>query len=340
MASGNLSPSGEDMDVMKLAQSLMIKEIILAASPGLITYGDRRHCADLLAAVQSSQDLQREVREAYERKVQHCSDIQNERVKCACFQESSEDVEEAVGLFALETYLASPSEEVKSSHLAKFIDRTSNRETAQVVCVVCACKVFSVETEEVDLDALPGQDLLVLFIRHCAQHLVCNMLLYHHTVSFLHGKPSGRVCTKCLQDLCTHKLPALALSNGLWVGDVPPQLAILTLPERVLIGLNFPVAYIVKLYPQKKGARNWDTLALNSGLRGNVSTYRLNTSDISSMIEGRLLPRRPALLVATIGISIIGPKNLPVQSLPSFLTVHHGRVKDALQFLKEENELY
>jgi hypothetical protein len=107
-------------------------------------------------AVQSSEDLQREVREAYERKVQHCSDIQNERVKCACFQESLEDVEEAVGLFVPETYLASLSEEVKSSCLAKFIDHMSNRETAQVICVVCACEVFSVETEEVDLDALPG----------------------------------------------------------------------------------------------------------------------------------------------------------------------------------------
>jgi hypothetical protein len=40
MASGNMSPSGEDMDVMKLAQSLTMKEIILAASPGSITYGD------------------------------------------------------------------------------------------------------------------------------------------------------------------------------------------------------------------------------------------------------------------------------------------------------------
>jgi hypothetical protein len=40
MASGNLSTSGEDMDVMKSAQSLTMKEIILAASPGLITYED------------------------------------------------------------------------------------------------------------------------------------------------------------------------------------------------------------------------------------------------------------------------------------------------------------
>jgi hypothetical protein len=58
------------------------------------------------------------------------------------------------------------------------------------------------------------------------------------------------------------------------------------------------------------------------------------------MIEGRLLPCHPALLAATISISIIGPKNLPIQSLPSFLTVHHGHVKDTLQFLKEEHELY
>jgi hypothetical protein len=40
MASCNLSASGENMDVMKLAQSLIMKEIILAASPGLLTYQD------------------------------------------------------------------------------------------------------------------------------------------------------------------------------------------------------------------------------------------------------------------------------------------------------------
>ncbi|KAG1832375.1 hypothetical protein EV424DRAFT_1313173 [Suillus variegatus] len=166
------------------------------------------------------------------------------------------------------------------------------------------------------------------------------MLLYHRGLSIVHGKTSGRVCTKYLQDLRTHRLPVLALANGLWIGNVPPQLAILTLPEHILIGLYFPVAFIVKLYPQKKSARNWDTLALNSGLRGNVSTYRLNTADISSMIEGRMLPHRPALLPATIGITIIGPKNLLTRNLPSFLTVNCGRVKDALCFLKEQNDLY
>lgn len=58
------------------------------------------------------------------------------------------------------------------------------------------------------------------------------------------------------------------------------------------------------------------------------------------MIEGKLLPHRPALLAATIGITIVGPKNLPVKSLPSLLSVNHNRVRDALLFLKKQNHLY
>jgi hypothetical protein len=71
-----------------------------------------------------------------------------------------------------------------------------------------------------------------------------------------------------------------------------------------------------------------------------VSTYQLNTSDIAAMIEGQLLPHPPALLAATIGITIIGPTKLPPKSLPPFLSVNRKRVKDALLFLKNENHLY
>ncbi|KAG0693312.1 hypothetical protein DFH29DRAFT_765681, partial [Suillus ampliporus] len=54
-------------------------------------------------------------------------------------------------------------------------------------------------------------------------------------------------------------------------------------------------------------------------------------------------PRTPptrSLLAATIGITIIGPKNLPVKSLPPFLTINCTRVRNALLFLKKENHLY
>jgi hypothetical protein len=38
-----------------------------------------------------------------------------------------------------------------------------------------------------------------------------------------------------------------------WISDVPLELRVLTLPERVLVARHFPAAYIVKLYPKKRG---------------------------------------------------------------------------------------
>ncbi|KAG1871225.1 hypothetical protein DFJ58DRAFT_722653 [Suillus subalutaceus] len=166
-------------------------------------------------------------------------------------------------------------EPTKSQCLASFIDCTGNAGMRQAVCVVCTSEVFLVNTEEVILADLPKSHLLIPSIRHPAQRLVD--------------------------------------ANGLWVGETPPECAILTFPERLLIGLYFPVSFIVKLYPQMKGSRNWDTSSLNSGIRGNVSTYRLNTDDVAAMVEGRLLPQVPDILPATIGITIIGPQNLPAR---------------------------
>jgi hypothetical protein len=68
--------------------------------------------------------------------------------------------------------------------------------------------------------------------------------------------------------------------------------------------------------------------------------YQLNTLDISTIIEGNLLPLWLAWLAATISITIVGAKNLPVKSLPSLLSVNCNRVKDTLLFLKKENHLY
>ncbi|KAG2126642.1 hypothetical protein BD769DRAFT_1387978 [Suillus cothurnatus] len=157
------------------------------------------------------------------------------------------------------------------------------------------------------------------------------MLLYEPAIISSEGRLGGRICTDCLEDLQDCNIPSFSLINGLWIGPVPDKLAILNLPEGLLIGLYFPAVYVIKLYPQWKGTNHWDTRALNSGVCGNVSTYQLNTPDITAMIEGNLLPHHPALLATTISITIIGPKNLPVKLLPQFLEQHH---------LEEEHEGY
>ncbi|KAH9045123.1 hypothetical protein EDB84DRAFT_1265854 [Lactarius hengduanensis] len=168
------------------------------------------------------------------------------------------------------------------------------------------------------------------------------------------GTPFGNVCGPCVRDLQKDNTPALSLANGMWIGDVPPLLNVLTLlgrsgravgrivtlPERILIARYFPAAYIVKLYPKKKGARNWSSAGMQSGLRGNMSTYRLNTNNIACLTDTQIMPPSLAILATTIGVTFVGPKNLPEKTMPGFLWVNRTRVRLALEWLKFNNPIY
>lgn len=61
-------------------------------------------------------------------------------------------------------------------------------------------------------------------------------------------------------------LSLYALENGHWTGDIPDKLAILNLPECLLFGRYITAVYIIRLYPWWKGANNWDTNSMNSGV--------------------------------------------------------------------------
>ena len=74
------------------------------------------------------------------------------------------------------------------------------------------------------------------------------------------------VCSSCVDALKDHTVPVLSLANGMWIGDIPLVLWILTIPKCILVVRYFPAAYIVKLYPMKKGARSWLIKSLHSGL--------------------------------------------------------------------------
>ncbi|KAG1726296.1 hypothetical protein EDB19DRAFT_1616554, partial [Suillus lakei] len=150
----------------------------------------------------------------------------------------------------------------------------------------------------------------------------------------------GCFCKPCFNDIKAKKTPTYSLANNLWAGEIPDDLAMLTLPECVLIALSYPAAYIVKLYLKKRGAVNWNTAGLNSGLCGNISMYHLNTSVVATMIEGNLLPPKPLALANTIGVSIVGPNNFLERCMLSFLTVSQSHLCNALLFLKQHNPLY
>ncbi|RDB26251.1 hypothetical protein Hypma_006070 [Hypsizygus marmoreus] len=126
----------------------------------------------------------------------------------------------------------------------------------------------------------------------------------------------------------------------MWIGEIPHELAVLTLPEKLLIAKYFPAAYIVKLFPKKKGARHWDKKTMHSGLKGNVSTYQLDNSEITSMIQGKEMPRPVMILSSIIGVTFVGPKGIPESTLPNFLLVRRERVFKALRWLQANNPLW
>lgn len=234
-----------------------------------------------------------------------------------------------------------------------FVRRTSNAELRQVVCMCCARQVFAKSSREMTLEDIPHPHLLRPSELHPAMQLHYGMLLQVDS-----DAKSGHVCCECLAELETKKrTPSLALANNMWIGDVPFVLQILTLPEQVsqtpmskdkliqqltqvLISLYYTAAYIVKLYPKKRGARHWNNELFTQALSGNVSTYQMNNSQIEEMASGTLLPRSPSILSSLIGITIVGPKNIPEKTMRGQFTVRRYRVADAIRWLKQNNRIY
>lgn len=232
-------------------------------------------------------------------------------------------------------FLEAPTQKVVEDCIARFIDRTCNESLATLVCVVCAREVPKAEVDDVLISAIPHRELLIPIETHPAHELSDGMLLYVPAITTCFQRQAGAVCNDCMLSLNKNQIPPQSLANGMWIGDVPFELEVLTLTERVLIARHLPAAHIVKLFPMRKGAKS-----LNSGLRGNVSTYRLDTNEIADMIVGNIMPYTSKILASTIGVTIVGPKNVPEKSLPGFLRVRRGRIRSALQWLKGNNPLY
>ncbi|KAJ7573180.1 hypothetical protein C8J56DRAFT_709063, partial [Mycena floridula] len=115
----------------------------------------------------------------------------------------------------------------------------------------------------------------------------------------------GSFCYTCIQKLSKGSIPPQSLANNMWIGDVPFQIRILSLAERILIARYLPVAYVVKLYPKKRGAKRWSSEVLQNGLKGNVSTHPLANNDIAELMSDVSLPSSLDVLASTIGVTFV-----------------------------------
>lgn len=96
----------------------------------------------------------------------------------------------------------------------------------------------------------------------------------------------------------------------------------------------------MKLYPKKVAAGNMPRSLLNYGLRGNVSSYFLGTEAIIDLFEEGFLPPKPEILAATIGITFVGPKRIPMKHFTPFLKICQPIVAQALKFFISTNPIY
>lgn len=325
---------------------LTMKEIIDTVGRRTLTCQQRRSRANLIVAInESSRDIKSSLDEACRLKRKATDEGREDAIKkrrmdsnqLALTQDSSGSLK-STDLPA--SFLVPVEEQVRHQCISQYLTRTGSAATRLQACMICAGEFFASELEVIAVDDIPHKEVLEPAVPHPAQTLFSGMLLYNHAIHTQDSILTGQACSKCMSMMRSGQRPTWSLSNGLWIGDIPTELSSLTIPERLLVALHFPSAYIIKLFHKQKGAKFWDTASFNSGIRGNISTYRLNTSDIADMVNPKCLPSKPAILASTIGVTIVGLKNFPEHSIPHILIVNRTRVHNALQFLKRENPLY
>lgn len=191
------------------------------------------------------------------------------------------------------------------------------------------------------LSDVPNSHRLVPKTPHPAHDVYNGRLLQPEAVEVNGLDAYISIFQACLDELRkpSDKPPRWSLANGLWIGCIPWQFQVLTFPEQLLIAHLYPRVFVFKLFPKRQGGvRN--VSGLQNAMQGNVSTYDMAMDGVTTMIQGDLMPRRPAILASLVSVTFIGLGDLPKAWIHSTFQVRRKVVHDALVWLKEINPYY
>ncbi|KAJ3574918.1 hypothetical protein NP233_g1427 [Leucocoprinus birnbaumii] len=228
------------------------------------------------------------------------------------------------------------AETIRDRHCDYFA-LVSNDALRRAVCCCCGRRVFTKDLIVVGVAEIPNREILKPAQPHPAHVLHDGILL--HRLGFT-DEGTVYICVVCFKHLKKSSMPPLALANGMFIGDIPFELRVLTLAECILVAKYFPAVYIIKMYPCNPTAHYWNNALFNNGLRGNVSSYPLAPEDVHDYVNSNELPPSPRILCATICISFVGPKGNPEKCFPDVVLVRRDRVRAALNWLCRNNPLY
>ncbi|KAJ3566046.1 hypothetical protein NP233_g7249 [Leucocoprinus birnbaumii] len=234
-------------------------------------------------------------------------------------------------------YMEPPSAETIKASERHFLLRTGSAGVKTGTCCSCARRTLTTDLSHYRLANIPNQHLLTPTHPHPAHVLFDGVLLHRPAVN---DDNTGWMCSECVRYLKRNKRPPLSLANHIFLGDVPFELRLLSLAEKILIPKYYPAAYVIKLYPRDPRARSWDHRLFTNGLKGNVASYPLSPEDIAEYVAPSILPPSAHILSSTICVTFVGPNGKPERFFPDTVYVRRGRVRDALLWLKDNNPLY
>jgi hypothetical protein len=263
-------------------------------------------------------------------------DENGRRAKAARVEEAGEERRRELAKF-----LELPSDEEVKECYRQFYEATGNAALKYSTCGVCARELFEMDCKiwTIRLKDVPRSERLIPHAPHPDHDLYDGKLLQPEGVSTNEkGETMVNVCADCSRDLRskTAKPPQLSLANNLWIGKIPWQILCLTFPEQMLVSLVFVRVYLFKLHT-KNGNFQPDPAMLQTGLRGTVSTYPLETDRISDMLCGGMLPWPLRTLASVITIVFIGKGPVPLQQLRKTFRVRRNFVLDSLLWFIEHN---
>ncbi|KAI0741496.1 hypothetical protein C8Q80DRAFT_1109884, partial [Daedaleopsis nitida] len=133
------------------------------------------------------------------------------------------------------------------------------------------------------------------------------------------------ICIDCLNDIGQGKMPSDSLANGLWIGEILPQLKDLSWTEKMLISRVKHNICIVKVH-----------VSGMSKMKANVVSHSLPMPKIY-----RVLPPAREDLDEVLAFIYIGP-NVPTHKefKRTPMLVHRNKVKEALEWLKLNHSDY
>ncbi|CUA73486.1 hypothetical protein RSOLAG22IIIB_05336 [Rhizoctonia solani] len=253
-------------------------------------------------------------------------------------QEVQDDIE------MTEDFLYTPSQDDYMRCYRAFYEATSNDAIKQLVCGICARLLNSNASRmtQIELSNLPNRHRLFPTERLSAHNLIEGCLLEEKGCFKDDAIWKINVCNECLTDLQKKSPlpPKLSLANNLWVGSTPSVLERLGFAERLLIARAYPRVFAFKLFPKGPARYGVTEEHLQSAMRGNVTSFELNSEAINDMINGNLMPQDTSVLASVLSVTLIGKRsNIKSETLTMF-RVHRQLVQDALEWLKTNNPKY